>query len=132
MNEEKLKFIGKVFVRKPNVDYVYHMYHQNFSQFPLVSLNDEHQEYKWLSTKEVSNLPIISGGIEVLHHFRLLSNKPDLSRKPFYFIRHGETDVNAYPNIKRVDYDLPLNIKGRNQAQLARAGVAEVPFKSVC
>ena len=53
LDEEKLKFIGKIFVRKPNVDYVYHMYHQNFSQFPLVSLNDEHQEYKWLSTKEV-------------------------------------------------------------------------------
>jgi len=40
--------------------------------------------------------------------------------------------VNANPEIKRVDYDLPLNDRGRNQAQTARRIVADMSFKSVC
>lgn len=62
----------------------------------------------------------------------VLSKKLQLSRKDFYFIRHGETDVNANPNIKRVNYDLPLNHRGEQQARLAREAVSKLCLKSVC
>jgi uncharacterized phosphatase len=55
-----------------------------------------------------------------------------LPRKDFYFIRHGETDVNADPHHKRVDYDLPLNERGRAQAFSLREAIASLCFKSVC
>ncbi|MCP5509086.1 MAG: histidine phosphatase family protein [Chlamydiales bacterium] len=130
--KEPPTFIGKIFVRKPGIDYVYHMYHQTYSQFPAVTLNDEHQEFRWLTAGDIFQLPLMEGGVMAWHHFRALANKPQLIRKPFYFIRHGETDVNANPLIKRVDYDLPLNKNGRNQAQLAKASIIDLPLKSVC
>jgi len=132
LNEECLKFIGKFFVRKPHVDYIYHMYHENFSQLPNVCICDERDEYRWATIEEVNDLPIMSGGIETLHHLKALANKPKIPRKPFYFVRHGETDVNANSNIKRVDYDLPLNNKGRMQADSARKALVKLPLNSVC
>lgn len=81
LDEDKLKFVGKIFIRKPNVDYVYHMYHKNLGEFPVVTLNDEHQEYRWLSMEEASYLPIMSGGFEALQHFRALTDKPEVSSK---------------------------------------------------
>ncbi|MGA8164463.1 MAG: histidine phosphatase family protein [Waddliaceae bacterium] len=132
LNEQQIKFVGKLFVRKPEVDYVYHMYHLKSTHFPEVKLNHEHREYRWLSMEEAVNFSVMSGGLKTLYHFKALVNQPELTKKPFYFIRHGETDVNAYPEIVRVDYDLPLNNRGRNQAQNARKVIAEMAFKSVC
>lgn len=70
IKEEQLKCIGTVFIRKPNVDYVYHMYYVSFRQFPTVSLNNEHQDHRWVSEKECANLPLVAGGIEVLYHMK--------------------------------------------------------------
>lgn len=72
---------------------------------------------------------VIRGSNQVL---RALANQPLLARKPFYYIRHGQTDVNADPNIKRVDYDLPLNNQGKMQAQAARNLIAAISPRTVC
>ena len=40
--------------------------------------------------------------------------------------------MNANAAIKRVDYDLPLNSKGRNQARLAHDLIKTIPITSVC
>lgn len=132
LNDEQLTFVGKLFVRKPDVEYIYHMYHLKLDYMPSIELNDEHDEHRWLTADEAKNFPIISGGLETLYHFKALSNKPKLARKPFYFIRHGETDVNSNPHLKRVDYDLPLNQRGIEQALQARRIIENVSFKSVC
>lgn len=132
LNELELKFLGKLFVRKPEIDYVYYMYHWKADHNPVVILNGEHEEFKWLTVEEIENLPVMSGGLEALYHYKALVNTPELARRPFYFIRHGETNVNADPNTKRVDYDLPLNNRGKLQAEQARKLIEDVLFKSVC
>lgn len=132
LNENQPAYLGKVFVRKPGIDFVYHMYYLKTNAFPNVQLNNEHQDYQWISMDEVAGFPLMAGALECLHHCKALANKEVASRIPFYFIRHGETDVNADPNIKRVDYDLPLNIRGKDQAHQARKVIESVPLKSVC
>lgn len=52
-------------------------------------------------------------------------------RKSFYFIRHGQTDVNTDPDTKLVDADLPLNQTGIKEALRAREIVETLPFKHV-
>lgn len=52
-------------------------------------------------------------------------------RKDFYFIRHGETDINAQSHVKRTDYDLPLNDRGIEQAIAARQICSKLPIKIV-
>ena len=132
LEKNKLYDVGKLFVRYPDVDFVFHMFHQELSDLPAIHLSDEHQDYRWVTRQEALQMPLISGAAEALHHFQALSKKPKLLRKDFYFIRHGETDVNAYPDIKRMDYDLPLNAKGRLQASLARNSIMKLPLNSVC
>lgn len=132
LNLEQLTFVGKLFVRKPDVEYIYHMFHLKLDCMPEVALNNEHDEHQWLSADQARVFPIMSGGLKTLYHFKALANKPKLARKPFYFIRHGETDVNSNPDIKRVDYDLPLNQRGKEQALQARQIIENVSFKSVC
>lgn len=131
LDQEKLKYIGELFIRKIDVDYVFHIFHQVADHSPNVVLNNEHEEYCWSSLDEASKLPIMSGGKEVLQHFIALSNKPMLSRKPFFFLRHGQTDANANPNQKWVDFDLPLNSEGRNQAEIVGKQIVNLPIKNV-
>ncbi|MEM1282539.1 MAG: histidine phosphatase family protein [Chlamydiota bacterium] len=132
LKEQQLRFVGKLFIRKPGIDYVYHMYHRKVDFAPNVMLSNEHQEYRWLSMAQIGVFSLMSGALEALYHCKALVNKPKLTRKAFYFIRHGETDVNADPEIKCVDYDLPLNNRGRNQAQQARELMKDLSLKSVC
>lgn len=132
LNQELLKFVGKLFICKPEIDYVYHMYHLKVDRMPDVVLSNEHDDYRWLSADEMKDFQIMSGGKEALYHLKALANKPKLTRKPFYFIRHGETDVNSNPEIKRVDYDLPLNNRGREQALKARRIIEDISLESVC
>jgi 8-oxo-dGTP pyrophosphatase MutT (NUDIX family)/broad specificity phosphatase PhoE len=132
LSHEQLSFVGKLYIRKPEIDYIYHMYHYKVDHFPNVVLNDEHVEYRWLSEDEMKVLMLMSCGMEAFYHFKALANKPIFARKPFYFIRHGETDVNSHPSFKRVDYDLPLNNRGRVQAANARKIVEDLPIGSVC
>ena len=131
LDKDKVQDVGKLFVRYPHIDFVYHMFYQHFSELPAVHLSDEHEEFRWVTFEEAFEMPLISGAKEAIHHFQALAKKPKLKRKSFYFIRHGETDANL-KFVKGIDYDLPLNTKGKSQALSARNLVATLPLKTVC
>lgn len=132
LDKDLLKSTAPLYVRYPHMDFIYHMFTQEFLDLPEIRLSDEHQDYAWISLEEAQNMPLISGGIEAFYHFLALERQPKLERKGFYFIRHGQTDVNANPHIKRADYDLPLNTKGKEQAHLAKHVVSNLCLNSVC
>ena len=46
-----------------------------------------------------------------------------LPHQPFYFLRHGETDWNKERRLQGMT-DVPLNPRGEEQAELARAAAA--------
>lgn len=120
LSQDTAEFAGKLFFRHSGMDFVYHMFYWKPECLPEVRLNDEHEDYCWVSLEELETLPMMLGAVEALYHLKALVAAPKPARRSFYFIRHGETSVNADPNIKRVDYDLPLNERGRLQAQQAR------------
>jgi len=49
---------------------------------------------------------------------------------PFYFLRHGETDWNKARRLQGLT-DVPLNARGEEQAELARAIAAGLGLKSI-
>ena len=54
-----------------------------------------------------------------------------ISKKEFYFIRHGQTDYNV--SDAKVDHeDVSLNAVGLRQAQEAEPIIAKLPVKSIC
>src|SRR3954468_5761180 len=53
-----------------------------------------------------------------------------LPHQPFYFLRHGETDWNKARRLQGMT-DVPLNARGEEQAELARAVAAGLSLKSI-
>lgn len=54
-----------------------------------------------------------------------------ISHKPFYFLRHGETEHNAKQIISNEECDVPLNSCGVKQAEAVRAHVHHLPIQRV-
>ncbi len=53
-----------------------------------------------------------------------------LPHHPFYFLRHGETDWNKEPRLQGM-IDIHLNLRGEEQAELARQAAAGLGLKSI-
>jgi len=54
-----------------------------------------------------------------------------LLKKPFYFVRHGETDYNRNYLCAGSQIDAPLNKTGKNQAKLLREKIDSLPVNKV-
>lgn len=55
-----LAYFGKVFVRYPNYDFVYHMFHAELADRPQVQLSQsEHGAFIWLPPQKSLGLPLI-------------------------------------------------------------------------
>ncbi len=127
-----LHFTGRLYIRRPNLDFIYDMYHIEMHTKPSIQLNSEHEEYCWCSPEEALDLPVMSAGLETLYHLQSFIHRRDLPRVPFYFIRHGETGANPNPAKKHVDDDLPLNSQGKSQALQALPLIKRLSLASVC
>lgn len=61
--------LGILYIRKPEIDYIYHLFNCRFGDFPEVHLSDEHVHYKWVTVEEAKNLPLMEGALEALDFF---------------------------------------------------------------
>ncbi len=66
----QIKALGPLYYRKPELDYVFHLFKVQLAQAPNVRLSDEHQSYKWASSKDVEEMPLMAGAMQALHHYR--------------------------------------------------------------
>lgn len=56
----QLSYFGKVFVKYPEYDFVYHIYHTKLDQRQKVAINHkEHKDFRWISPKNALNMPLI-------------------------------------------------------------------------
>lgn len=57
-----------------------------------------------------------------------------IPKREFYFVRHGQTDHNVSKENANEDHptDIPLNQKGKDQAEEIEPIVARLPVKAVC
>ena len=56
----QLSYFGKVFVKYPKYDFVYHIYHIKLDQRQKVSINHkEHKDFRWISPENALNIPLI-------------------------------------------------------------------------
>ena len=63
-----VKHLGTVYIRYPEVDFIYHMYSHHLPEsFEVVIDPDEHVEYRWLTLKEALMLPLIRGEDECIY-----------------------------------------------------------------
>lgn len=65
----ELEPFGLLYLRKPDIDYMYHMFYASFLHYPLVQLSAEHQNYCWASIQEIDALPLMAGAKQALEHW---------------------------------------------------------------
>ncbi|MFI0435871.1 MAG: GNAT family N-acetyltransferase [Parachlamydiaceae bacterium] len=65
----QVKEIGKLYVRKPSGDYIYHMFEVNINKIPQVILSSEHTQYLWANAEDIKGLHLIGGGRGSLKHY---------------------------------------------------------------
>lgn len=62
-------YLGKIFVKYENIDYVFYMFWKSFENLPEVTLSDEHTDYCWVTPEEALKMPLIFGGLEAVQFF---------------------------------------------------------------
>lgn len=64
--------IGQLYIRKPEIDYVYHAFKVDLKHVPEIVLSDEHIAYSWVSIDEAKKLDLLDGAEDALYFY--LSN----------------------------------------------------------
>ena len=67
IDADDLEEIGKLYMRLPDTDYVFHRFRKRFDMKPNIILElSEHQEARWVTISEALKLPLIVGAVEAL------------------------------------------------------------------
>lgn len=68
--------LGTLYIRKPGLDYVYHLFHLDLNAMPLLSLSAEHCSHIWASREEAHSLPLMNGaGYALDTYYQKISKK---------------------------------------------------------
>jgi len=67
--ENHFRSLGQLFIRKPDLDYIYHLFEVNLDKIPQVQLSSEHRSYGWVSKQEAESLPLMKGAKQALDYY---------------------------------------------------------------
>jgi 8-oxo-dGTP pyrophosphatase MutT (NUDIX family) len=82
--------IGQLYIRKSEIDYVYHAFKVDLMHLPEIVLSDEHIAYSWVTIDEAKKLDLLDGAEDALHFYRFNSKK-----------KRSGASVNAYLVLKK-------------------------------
>ncbi len=87
-----LKHLTSLYIRKPDVDYVYHLFGVKLEQVPEVFLSDEHQGYHWASFQDLEVMPLMTAAKESLAVYRacLKKKRTGASLNAYLILRRGD------------------------------------------
>lgn len=71
-NPTRFQRLNSLYIRKPEVDYVYHVFKVQLDQMPEVHLSDEHQNYTWATAEEMETIALMDGAKEALRHYHAM------------------------------------------------------------
>ncbi len=69
--ESQLVFLATLYMRKPEMDYLYHMFQVRLDRKPNVHLSFEHQLYRWIPIDQLEETPLMLGAKESLEKYFL-------------------------------------------------------------
>lgn len=64
--------LNALYIRKPEVDYIYYLFKVQLNHVPEVCLSDEHQSYRWANSNDIENIALMDGAREALQHYRTM------------------------------------------------------------
>jgi 8-oxo-dGTP diphosphatase len=69
IQDSNIQKIGTLYMRKPKIDYAYHLFKITLFSKPQVRLSREHSTYLWASIQDLENLPLMTGAKEGLDKY---------------------------------------------------------------
>lgn len=65
----ELQFIGTLYIVRTDWSYPFHLFALSFSEKPLVTINTEHTDIRWISAENATSLHLIPGGLETIQYY---------------------------------------------------------------
>ena len=93
IQETWLRNLGTLYIRNPNLDYVYHLFNITLPTKPkVIQLSDEHSAYLWAKAQDLKILPLLDGEQEILQKYGtfLAQNRITASVNAFLILRNKD------------------------------------------
>lgn len=75
LHTSEVEYIGNLYIRRPTIEYIYHVFRVQLSDAQEIKMSDEHTSYEWVDFDNVCNLPLMMGAAQALHWYRSLIKK---------------------------------------------------------
>lgn len=72
LEKQQCDDLGALYIRKPGIDFVYHLFRIHLDHMPTVILSLEHTAYCWATLEEAAAMPLMAGAHDLLTHYRLV------------------------------------------------------------
>lgn len=69
ISPQELKYLRTVYVRYPEHDYILHKFYLKFDKEPKITLDKDHQDYRWVEPAETLEMDLLLGGLEQIKLF---------------------------------------------------------------
>lgn len=66
----QIQLLGSLFMRKPEIDYTYHLFQVQIVDFPLIRLSHEHQNFTWASLQDLNQMPLMLGARQAWEYYK--------------------------------------------------------------
>ena len=63
----RFQTFGALYIRKPELDYIYHLFGVQLNTMPALALSAEHCSHAWVSREEAETFPLMNGAKQVLN-----------------------------------------------------------------
>lgn len=71
LKQAHFQSLGDIFIRYPDVDFIYTMFHITLDDKPKLILSPrEHSDYKWMSREEIGNSSLVKGASEAFEIYQ--------------------------------------------------------------
>jgi 8-oxo-dGTP diphosphatase len=71
----QVRRLGSLYIRKPSVEYIYHLFKVHIDSILAIQLSNEHQNYQWASFEELARLPLTTAAGEAAHYYSKMKGK---------------------------------------------------------
>lgn len=72
LSSTQLVYLITLYIRKPDLDYIYYMFKVQLDKKPTIQLSAEHSNYLWADGNDEKTLPLRPGVKEALKYYRKL------------------------------------------------------------
>ena len=77
-DEHQMRFLGSLYMRKPQIDFVLHIFKVHMDRKPQIRLSCEHSDHRWVCARELKQMPLMEGTKETITFYQYLVSRKNM------------------------------------------------------